>query len=174
MRQTWKDYESVAERSPFALALKVMGGLFVFALFGVPLVWGLSAVGCFSSLIGEAVQVAREEFGPREALKKYEWFKDASAQLEKKQADIAVYKKRFASLEQAYKGEPRSKWARDDREQHSIWASEVSGVIASFNSLAADYNAQMAKFNWRFANVGDLPKGADVPLPREFKTYETE
>jgi len=32
----------------------------------------------------------------------------------------------------------------------------------------------MAKFNWAFANVGELPKGADRPLPREFKPYETK
>lgn len=41
----------------------------------------------------------------------------------------------------------------------------------SYNSLAADYNSQMAKFNWRFANKGDLPPGATDPLPREFKPY---
>ena len=56
----------------------------------------------------------------------------------------------------------------------SLWRSEVAGVKASYNGLAAEYNAQMAKFNWQFCNVGDLPKGADVALPREFKPYVTD
>lgn len=53
----------------------------------------------------------------------------------------------------------------------SIWQAEVAGVKASYNSLAAEYNAQMAKINWRFCNRGQLFKGADEPLPREFALY---
>jgi hypothetical protein len=41
----------------------------------------------------------------------------------------------------------------------------------SFNQLAADYNAQMAKINYAFCNVGQLPQGATTPLPREYKPY---
>jgi hypothetical protein len=77
-------------------------------------------------------------------------------------------------MEESYLGQPRKDWARDDREQYNTWQSEVSGVKAGYNTLAADYNAQMAKFNWSFANAGQLPKGADKPLPREYKPYETE
>jgi hypothetical protein len=174
MKQSWKDYDKAGEHGPMSLGVKSLWGAFVLVLFFIVLGWGLSTVGCFTRLVSETTSVAFDEFGPKAALEKYEWLKDASAQLDKKKADIAVYKSRFAALEASYKGEPRSKWAKDDREQHSIWASEVSGVIASYNGLAAEYNAQMAKFNWRFANVGDLPKGADVPLPREFKPYATE
>lgn len=126
----------------------------------------LPLTGC-----GEAVQVAKEEFGPRAMLQKYEWFKDAAAQLDKKQADIQVYKMKLTSLEEDYAGVSRKDWPRTDREQKSIWQAEVAGVIASFNGLAAEYNAQMSKFNWAFTNAGTLPKGATVPLPREFKPY---
>jgi hypothetical protein len=45
------------------------------------------------------------------------------------------------------------------------------GIKASYRTLAAEYNAAMAKFNYRFANAGDLPEGATEPLPREFATY---
>ena len=102
---------------------------------------------------------------------KYEWFKDASAQLDKKVADIQVYQSRLVDLNETYRSVPRQAWPREDREQYNVWSSEVSGVRTSYNSLAAEYNAQMAKFNWRFANAGDLPKGADTPLPREYKPY---
>ena len=49
---------------------------------------------------------------------------------------------------------------------------EVSGITAGLNALASEYNAQMAKWNWRFTNVGQLPKGATEALPREFKPYQ--
>lgn len=144
---------------------------------GVAVVFGiiaLMAVGWGLGWFGEATQVAHDEFGPKALLAKYEWFKDAAANLEKKQADITVYDGRMKAMDGTYKGVPRQKWAREDREQYNVWTSEVAGVKASYNQLAADYNAQMAKFNWRFANAGELPKGADIPLPREFKPYVTQ
>lgn len=127
----------------------------------------LACLGC-----GEAVDVAREEFGPRALLKKYTWFKDAAAALDQKKADIKVYERRLTALDEAYKGVARKNWPRDDREQRAIWEAELSGVRASYNALAAEYNAAMAKENWRFAEVGKLPPGASEPLPREFKPYE--
>lgn len=142
----------------------------VFVLFSL----GFGIVGSVFNWFGEAKQVAQKEFGPSAMLQKYEWFKDAAAQLEKKQADIGVYEGRVKSQDEAYKGVARKDWPRDDREQRSIWESEVAGAKASYNSLAAEYNAQMAKFNWSFANIGELPKGATEPLPREFKPYTTQ
>ncbi|MBI4118685.1 MAG: hypothetical protein HY452_00270 [Parcubacteria group bacterium] len=166
-RQSWGDYEDAAKRGPMAIAVKVILALFVLGAF-------TSVIGYGLGWFGEAAKVAQEEFGPRAALEKYEWFKNAAAQLEKKQADITVYDGRLTAINETYKDLARQKWPREDREQHNVWASEVAGVKASYNSLAAEYNAQMAMFNWRFANVGELPKGADRPLPREFKPYTTQ
>lgn len=124
--------------------------------------------------IGGATQVVSEEFSPRVLFDRYLWFKDAAAQLDKKQADIAVYDARLKNLSGAYIGIPRGKWPREDREQYSTWSSEAAGIRASYNSLAAEYNAAMAKVNWKFAERGTLPPGATVPLPREFKPYISE
>ena len=167
MKQGWKDYESAAERGPVAITVKVVIAVLVLGVILGVLGYGL---GWFS----EAAKVTQDQFGPQAALAKYEWFKDVAAQLDKKQADIAVYAGRTKAMEATYKALSREKWPREDREQYNTWASEVAGVKASYNSLAAEYNAQMAKFNYRFANVGDLPKGADKPLPREYKSYITE
>ena len=120
----------------------------------------------------EAADVAHEEFGPRELLRKYEWFKDASAQLDKKKADIKVYESRLSTMNETYEGVKRSEWPKEDREQFNLWTSEVAGVRASYNTLAADYNSQMSKFNWAFTNAGQLPQGATETLPREYKSYE--
>lgn len=129
---------------------------------------------CGCDWFRESKQVAQEELGPRELLRKYEWFKDASSQLDKKKADIKVYQKRITTMSDGYTDLPRNKWPREDREQYNLWQSEVAGIKASYNTLAANYNAQMSKMNWRFTNVGELPKGAETPLPREFKPYQEE
>jgi hypothetical protein len=50
--------------------------------------------------------------------------------------------------------------------------AEISGMKASFNDLAAEYNAAMVKINFAFINVGQLPQGATEALPREFKPYQ--
>ena len=122
----------------------------------------------------EAKEVAQDELGPKELLRKYEWFKNASSQLDKKRADNKVYQTRVTAMDRSYADLPRNEWPREDREQYNLWQSEVAGIKASYNTLAADYNAQMAKINWRFTNVGQLPEGAENPLPREFKPYQEE
>jgi hypothetical protein len=148
--------------------VKIAVGTFVvLALLGV----GFRALGVFD----EACAVAQEEFGARALLKKYEWLKEAHAQLDKKQADILVYRAGVEKIRDGYAPRaPRSTWAREDREAYVQRSAELSGVIASYNDLAAQYNTAMAEANWRFANVGELPRGADVPLPREYAPYRTE
>ena len=135
----------------------------------------LSVFACAVGLVGGAVtntaSVVKKEFYPDALLRKYEWFKDASAALDKKQADMKVYDARLKSLTDQYVGVSRIKWPRDDREQMSIWQSEAAGIRASYNQLASEYNAEMVKFNWKFTNVGDMPPGATNPLPREYKPY---
>lgn len=104
-------------------------------------------------------------------LKKYEYFKNVSAALDAKVASLKVYENRFKDLNDQYKGVARKDWSRDDREQYNTWQNEQAGIKASYNNLAADYNAQMSKFNWSFCNKGSLPQGATEPLPREYKPY---
>jgi hypothetical protein len=151
--------------------------LFVIGVLAILLISGLGLVACgvglFTGAAHNAAAVAQKEFYPDALLRKYEWFKDASAALDKKQADIGVYDARLRSLLDAYEGVARGKWPRDDREQFSIWSSEAAGVRASYNQLAAEYNAEMSKFNWRFTNVGDVPQGGK-PLPRDYRPYQEQ
>jgi len=119
---------------------------------------------------GEAAQVAREEASPRAILKKYEWFKDTAAQLQRKQADIRVMDARLKPMRDV----PRTEMDRHDKAELAQVEAERFGLVSSFNSLAAEYNAAMSKINYRFCNVGDLPEGADQPLPREFARYKTD
>ena len=164
MRRTGSGDQGTA-RGSTAVVLKVFLGV----LAATVLLW---LTGYSLGWFQEAAEVSREEFGPRALLQKYEWFKDASAQLDKKQVDIRVYEARLEALEAAYDGMQRSDWDRVDKQQGNLWQAELAGVISSYNGLAAEYNAEMSKFNWRFANVGDLPRGATQALPREYRPYE--
>lgn len=130
----------------------------------------LWAIGCTLGWFGRAVDVVQQQVDPFELQRKYELFKDEAAQLDKKKADIAVYENRFRAFG-TKKMECPETLSRTRSEQCMIWMQEVSGVIASYNGLAADYNAQMSKWNYAFCNIGSLPKGAAEPLPREFKPY---
>jgi hypothetical protein len=126
--------------------------------------------GC--AWVGKAAVVAEEQVDPSLLLKRYEWFKNVAAECDKKLADVQVYKTRLKNMEEDYTGTPRKDWDRTDKEQFNLWEQEVAGVIASYNSLAAEYNAAMSKINYSFTNVGSLPKGAADPLPREVKPYQ--
>lgn len=174
MSDQWKkDFENIGKGPKPARKV-----IWKWMLVGIPLLLVIIIGGfVFSTcagLIGETVQVAREEFGPRELLRKYEWFKDTLAQLDKKTADINVYETRTKNMHKEYEGTKRKDWDRTDKEQFNQWNMEVAGVKASYNGLAAEYNSQMAKFNWRFTNAGDLPQGADKVLPREVRQYISE
>jgi hypothetical protein len=172
--RTWQSWEKAAQKGPGRLFPKIlMAGCLVVVVLSVVGV-GLSFFGFFTGAATNAVSVAKKEFYPDALLKKYEWFKNASAQLDKKVADISVYEGRFIDMEDVYDGVPRREWPRSDREQYNLWRTEAAGIKASYNLLAAEYNAQMVKFNWRFTNVGDLPPGAETPLPREHKPYITQ
>lgn len=138
--------------------------------------WIILLVGLITSCryVNDASDTTFNEFKPSALLKKYSDFKDMAAQLDQKLASLKVYEQRFTDLKDQYKGVSRKDWARDDREQYNLWQSEQAGIKASYNDLAAQYNANMAKFNYRFCNTGTLPQGATVPLPREYRAYLTE
>jgi len=134
----------------------------------------LVVTGCH--MCDDAVEVVNKEFAPSEMLRKYEWFKDAAAQLDQKQATIQSYEGRFISMKETYAQDSlnRRAWDRTDKDQWNIWQSEYLGIKASYNDLAAQYNSAMAKFNYAFCNAGQLPQGATVPLPRQYRTYITQ
>lgn len=131
----------------------------------------LTSCTLVNAWLTESGQVAREEFNPRVALRKYQWFKDAAAELDRKRADISVSQKSLDALEKSYAGTKRADWAESDRAELAQLTAELNGLRSSYNDLASQYNAAMAKANYAFANVGQLPQGAKEPLPREFKAY---
>ena len=126
-----------------------------------------------SKMADSAINTTYDEFNAKALLKKYEWFKDASAALDAKVSTLKSYEARFTEIKTNYgvDSTKRFNWVREDREQYNVWQSEYLGIKASYNSLAAEYNSAMSKFNYAFCNAGDLPKGADQILPREYRKY---
>ena len=154
----WDKYGDAAEKGPMAIFMKVFLLIVVMSVL-------ISGTGYVFGWFGEAAGVARDEFGPKAALRKYEWFKDAAAQLQAKKKSIEVYEVRAKTLRDDYEGVARKDWDRTDKEQVNQWTVEVAGLKASYNSLAAEYNSASSKFNWS-AFEGDTP--------HEFKVYETK
>ncbi len=153
--------------------MKAINGFF--AAIGLVVILAVVGVGVYAlGWVGEGAAVLREETGPRALVRKYSWFKDAAAQCDAKRATLGVYDQKIADMEKDYEGEKRKDWARTDREQLSQWQQERAGLIGSYNNLASEYNANMAKIHYKFCNVGELPPGATEPLPREFKPYITK
>lgn len=107
-------------------------------------------------------QTVYNEFKTSTLLKKYEYFKDLSAAIDKKRADIEMYQAEIQSMK------PETSDERFYIEQRK---SELFGIIAMHNQLCSEYNSAMSKFNYGFTNVGSLPAGATEPLPREYKPY---
>lgn len=133
---------------------------------------GLSIVGRGCSYLNRTADVVEQQLDPAALLAKYEWFKDLAAACDAQLADIDLYKSRITQLEQSYGETPRKDWDRADKDTINQWSQELAGISANYNKMAAEYNAAMAKINYKFTNVGDLPFGAVEPLPREMRTYK--
>ena len=163
--KSWNNYEEELSKSPrSALGVIVKGGLILIVIS-----CALSGIGYIAGWFGEAATVAKQEFGPKAALKKYEWFKDASAALDQKQANITVYAARLSTFD----GMTRKEMDRIDKQQQAQWIAELSGVKASYNGLAANWNSQISKFHWS-PFLGDLPPGAETLLSKEYAPYVTQ
>lgn len=135
----------------------VFGGLAIlFVLF-----IGFTIFGAATGVVSTVVDEAGAQF------ERYQKFKDLAAALDAQSADIDIYNARLARLEEI----PRAERHREERQEIAQVSAELTGVRGKYNSMAAEYNAAMAKINYRYANIGDMPKGAD-PLPREFRLYE--
>lgn len=129
-----------------------------FLVIGVGLIIGSTLL----RFCGSTADVVHKEFNAGALLKKYEYFKDLAAGIDRKRADLEVYRSELENFDIHDK--------QDKTEYHQKRA-EAMGIVMIYNGLVSDYNSQMAKFNWRFCNAGDLPASNLEPLPREFKPY---
>ncbi|MBI3577206.1 hypothetical protein HY086_04170 [Candidatus Gottesmanbacteria bacterium] len=136
------------------------------------LIFALSAVAYGLGWIGSAADVAKDEFGPAAALKKYEWFIDQKNAIGKADQDIVLFEKKRADVDIQYVatyGADRSRWLPSSQVQYNQAAAtardDLLAVVSNRNGLVKEYNEQSEKFNWApFQTRPDLP-------PRTFFNY---
>ena len=132
---------------------------------------GLTIINFSCKMANNGLTVIYNEFSPSALLAKYSHLKDLHAALSSLKSTITVLQSNLDTAKSTY-GEDPLKWPRDVRQDIASARQELVGTRARFNQLAAEYNADMVKFNYRFCNVGDLPHGATEPLPREYVIYQ--
>jgi len=115
---------------------KIAGGITIVLL----LTLGISFV---TGIISSTTNVVTKEFGAEAALKKYEWFKEASAELDRKVIDVEIYQQR---VDTCYKRNERN---------CGIVEEQFFGLKSSYNGLVAEYNAASNKFNWSMFDATD-------------------
>lgn len=160
-----------AERSSRRSPLRIFVGLVLFFT-----VAGLLAavIRGAASTVRETGAVLHEELGPRALNEKYEWFKDSYAALDAKWATLSQLDSKITRLRADYTDIPRNQWSRVDLASVNLWETERDAILASYNTLAAQYNAEMAKWHTAFVNAGKLPEGGDGEFPREARPYLKE
>ncbi len=114
------------------------------------------------TMCSDGVKTIEEQYKPSALLKKYEYFKDLSGGIDKKDADIQMYQSEISSMTVSDK---------DDKFYLQQRKSELMGIISIRNQMCAEYNIAMSKFNYSFCNKGTLPQTNLEPLPREYKPY---
>lgn len=138
----------------------------IFGIFASVLVFGVALFLTASALgwCGEAAQVAHDEFGPKAALKKYEWFIDQSHAIAKMDQDVRLYADRLKAVDREFApyGADRSRWAPDVRMQYEHERADdrddLVSIISQRNNLVREYDAASDKFDWApFKTRGDLP-----------------
>jgi hypothetical protein len=153
-----EEYSKVASGARWSIGkilLWIVGITIVIVPIGFALGW-----------FGEVASVAKKEFGPKAALQKYEWFKEAAQQLNAKRMDIENYSSVLQSMEKDYGDKRKSDWPRDVRNEFSQRKSELAGLITAYNALVAEYMAESKKFNWAlFEDMEDRP-------PLNFSEYK--
>lgn len=103
----------------------------------------LSIVGYGLGWFGEAGRVARDEFGARAAVYKYEWFKDKSNSLTAAEERIKITESALADFKND--AGARENWTFEDKSQYSRLTTDLRGQKAHFEQLKAEYRAACLK-----------------------------
>jgi hypothetical protein len=153
----WGTYEKAAEKGPVSFVWKVV--VLVVVLSAI-----IGGAGYVFGWFGEAAQVAHDEFGPKAALQKYEWFKEQAAGIKKMDQDVSMYEQRVKSVDAQYVayGKDPAKWPLDVRVQYNHakeqGRDDLVAIASQRNNLVKEYNAASSKFNWSpFQTNPDAP-----------------
>lgn len=125
------------------------------------------------STCNSASVVMEQELSPKAINEKYNSFKETASQIQAQQENLKVLSDRNREFKEAL-GEDRKTQLRTDKEIFAQYQSELSGAVANYNRLVANYNAEMLKWHTKFANFGDLPVGWEKDVPPKFSTFDVK
>ena len=100
--------------------MKKLIAYFIFALII------FSAISLFTNMCSSGTEVVEKEFNAGALLKKYEYFKDVSAAIDKKRADIDMYQSEISTMTVEDK---------EDKFYLQQRKSELLGIISVHNDL---------------------------------------
>lgn len=161
---SWNKYEDAAKQGPWALFWKIF-------ILAIAIIIVIGTIGWVLGWFSEAGKVAKDEFGPKAALEKYEWFINQANAIEKMNQDIALFDNREKEVDAQYEAYgPKSEWPPDIRVQYNhdkaIAREDLLAISSQYNNLVKEYNTQSEKFNWK-------PFQTDPRKPRErFAPFE--
>jgi len=115
--------------------------------------------------------VQQEEISATDLLATYRWCKETSVQLRDQQITIDSLNSQLTKMRDDHDNAPYIEWASEDQIQYATWQYERARVVDEYNSLAVEYNTQIAEVNFDFADANTLPPGISEPLPRFFRFY---
>jgi len=136
--------------------------LVIAAVIAILAVMAVKLTGC-----SEAVDVTREELGPRAMRDKYVWFKQQHERIEKAREDIKTFENSVDKVKDKYAGYGEQKdWPPDVRFQYNSelerGETDLKAMISHHDSMVRDYNAQSKNFLWeKFDREGSLPRNHD-------------
>ena len=120
----------------------------------------LGIIGYVAGWFSEAGEVAQDEFGPRAAVRKYEWFKNKSNSLNAAEKVIKITEGAIEDFKES--AGPRGNWTFEDKEEYSRLTTDLRGQKAFFENLKAEYRAACKKANWEiFKDDDEVVKWAD-------------
>lgn len=127
---------------------------FFFMIIGFSIL--ASIVGYASGWFKEAGQVAQEQFGPRGALSKYEWFRDKNESI----IGVKIKTKNAKADLEAFTAAagPRDKWTFEDKQEWARLSAVATATKNILSEMVAEYNANSKKFNYEAFRANDLPQ----------------
>ena len=125
-------------------------GLVIFLLFA-------AIASIASGVIGSAGDYVSRNFGLQATTDKYERFHDTVEALNSKKSNIDTFYDQLKETENQL-GSDRSKWPMLSIQSYNQRSVELRGMIANYNNVASQYNADAKKFTHGYARSHNLPE----------------
>lgn len=155
---SWDSYEERVKRGPMSAFMLIFGSILIISVI-------VGGTGYIFGWFGEAAQVAQEEFGPKKALEKYEWFINRANDIEKMDQDVVLFDQRLTGVDAKYDGygDNQADWPPHIQVQYNTEQQQARDDLLAIksqrNGLVREYNASSEKFNWKlFQTSPDKPK----------------